>query len=102
MLPETISTPVEFTEAERDILRATPLHGDAVEREKRFYRSFLHAMMWLGGRLGDSPAEAHSALFRAARQWLEKHGANEQALEAWSESSPAFKTWIWAQSAYSR
>lgn len=92
LLPNDTLTPIHFSTCELDLLQATPLHGDAIERRKRMLKAFTTAMRWLRRRSDSSPVEA---LLQSTPS-VEDVGNEDEAAQ-----HPLFSIWTWAATAYS-
>lgn len=111
MLPLDVIAPPHYTASELQLLEATPLHGDAIERRKRYFASFLNAMRWLREVVSantnakqDSPDSSSSSSVAQLLHRVSFQESHTEGSSPWSQDiqhQPLFDTWIWAQTAYS-
>jgi hypothetical protein len=103
-LPRTVLTPPGYTEAERELLRGTPLHGDAIERRNQYSQAFGKAVAWLKSKVegtdSDDPLKRRIAAVLIGIEPSQLTSSDEASLD--SASRKLFDTWIWAQAAFSR
>jgi hypothetical protein len=97
-LPREILTPTTYSEMELSLLRATPLHGDAIERRGMYRKSLAEAMRWLRDIV---------KVWKEDRDSQSKGGGDELKREAkmlaeTEREEAVFEEWVWAYAAYSR
>ena len=111
LLPKEIPLPPSYTNSEMELLRGTPLHGDALERLQKFWISLCKAHRYLKQQLYRDTQEGSSKRSPPYRQQLEWIVSGLPILQesdgpSSSQTDPAvkrsFSRWIWAQGAYSR
>lgn len=97
-LPREILTPTTYSEMELSLLRATPLHGDAIERRGMYRKSLAEAMRWLRDIV---------KVWEEGKESQSNGGTDELMRQVKSLAEPereeaVFEEWVWAYAAYSR
>lgn len=97
-LPREILTPTTYNEAELSLLRATPLHGDAIERRSHYRKSLREAMRWLREIVAVWEEEGRSQRVDLTDELMRQ----AKSLAEPEQEEAVFEEWVWAYAAYSR